>query len=259
MTEDRFPSTTARTRRHFIWGETLRGKTIGRTLLNWGLQERAAQIRAAGGAGPWLDLAGGQSPSYHRILGLPSSTIRPVMVDIHSPGCPGVVADLNRPLPFKEASATVVIFLNALHIFPDPRSVLRDTVRVLEPGGLLILAAPFVFPENPEPHDCWRFTGEGLRLIFDDIGFSGVEVTGIGERWTTVASLLTPFLRPKLVRAVAYLLADWLDRLTSRRFGLQPCPMTYLALARKPAPHTTRAVPPRQAAAVGLNEDGVPK
>jgi SAM-dependent methyltransferase len=233
MTEDRLSPTAVRTRRRFIYSETLRGKTIGRTLLNWALQERAAQIRAAGGTGPWLDLAGGQSPSYYRVLALATAAIRPIMVDICAPGCPGVVADLNRPLPFREASATAVIFLNALHIFPDPQSVLRDTVRVLKPGGLFMLAAPVVFPENPEPHDCWRFTGEGLRLTLNDIGFSGVELTAIGERWTTAASLLTPFLRPKLVRAVAYLLADWLDGLTSRHFRLQPCPMTYLALSRK--------------------------
>jgi SAM-dependent methyltransferase len=232
MTGDRPPPTAVRTRRRFIYSETLRGKTIGRTLLNWELQERAAQIRATGGTGPWLDLAGGQSPSYHRVLALAAADIHPIMVDICAPGCPGVVADLNRPLPFREASATAVIFLNALHIFPDPQSVLRDTVRVLRPGGLLVLVAPFVFHENPEPHDCWRFTGEGLRLILNDIGFNGVELTGIGERWTTAAGLLTPFLRPRLVRAVVYLLADWLDSLTSRHSRLRPCPWAYLALAR---------------------------
>jgi SAM-dependent methyltransferase len=234
MTQDRPSPTTVRTRRRFICRETLRGKTIGRILLNWALQEHAAQIRAAASSGLWLDLAGGQSPSYHRVLGLPSANICPVMVDIHAPGCPGVVADLNRPLPFREASAAVVVLLNALYIFPDPQSVLRDTARVLKPGGLLTLVAPLVFDENPEPHDYWRFTSEGLRLMLNPASLSGVELTAIGERWTSAASLLTPFLRPKLVRAVVYLLADWLDSLTSRHFRLQPCPMAYLALARKP-------------------------
>jgi SAM-dependent methyltransferase len=229
----------------FIWSETFRGKTIGRTLLNWALQEHAAQIRAAGGTGLWLDLAGGQSPSYHRVLGLSASNIRPIMVDISTPGCPGVVADLNRPLPFRDASATVAILADVLHILEDPQNPLNETARVLESGGLLVLVALLVFHENPEPHDYWRFTGEALRLMLNRANFGTVELIAIGERWTTAASLLTPFLRPKLLRAVAYLLADWLGRLTSRRFGLQPCPMTYLALARKPAPHTTR--------------DGVPK
>jgi hypothetical protein len=105
MTEARLASTTVRTRRRFICRKTPRGKTIGRTLLNGALQEHPAQIRVAASCGLWLDVAGGQSPSYHRILGRPSSNIRAVMVDIHAPGCPGLAADLNRPLPFRVASA----------------------------------------------------------------------------------------------------------------------------------------------------------
>jgi SAM-dependent methyltransferase len=233
MSEGCAAMTVVSIRRRFIWSETLRGKSIGRTLLNWALQEHAAQIRAAG-TGIWLDLAGGKSPSYHRVMGLAASNIRPIMVDINTPDYPGVVADLNQSLPFKYGSATVAILANALYIFREPQNVLDEAARVLKPGGLLVLVAPLVSHENPEPHDYWRFTSEALQLMLDRAGFDAAELIPIGERWTTVASLLSPFLHPRFLRAVAYLIADWLDGFTARHLTQRPCPMAYLALARKP-------------------------
>jgi ubiquinone/menaquinone biosynthesis C-methylase UbiE len=56
-------------------------------------------------------------------------------------GLVGVQADGER-LPFRDASATSVVFDGALHHCIDYAGALREAVRVLAPGGLLVLFEP---------------------------------------------------------------------------------------------------------------------
>jgi SAM-dependent methyltransferase len=53
-----------------------------------------------------------------------------------------VRADLNRPLPFAEASFDRVLCHNVLESLPDPQALLREAHRVLRPGGRLLLSHP---------------------------------------------------------------------------------------------------------------------
>lgn len=53
-----------------------------------------------------------------------------------------VQADLCGSLPFKNSSFAMVVSLNVLYALPDPKVMLAEAFRVLEPGGELKIASP---------------------------------------------------------------------------------------------------------------------
>ncbi|MER3501593.1 MAG: hypothetical protein C4295_09020 [Candidatus Fervidibacterota bacterium] len=213
-----------------LWCQGKQGKSIMRILTNWVLAQWRDEVK-----GLVLDLACGTEPSYRRILGLTEiAHERLVSVD-YNPACrPTIVADLTRTLPFRDQVADTAILSSFLYIPPEPVTVLQEVRRVLKHEGLLLLTAPLIFPYHPEPTDHWRFTEEGLRYVCARAGFRIESIVPIGGRWTAVAYLIAPFLRPRwLVAPVVYCICLYLDMWTSRWFTrLPPCPIGYVVKAR---------------------------
>jgi len=117
-----------------------------------------------------IDVGCGQSPyrplvaHFQRYVGLdapghPDSSERP-----------DVLADAGD-LPLRTASADLVLCTEVIEHVTDPVRVLFEAHRVLRPGGSLILSAPFTWPVHDEPHDYWRFTEYGLRVLCERAGF----------------------------------------------------------------------------------------
>lgn len=214
-----------------LWQETKRGKSIARILSNWVLSQWRDEVK-----GTVLDLACGAQPSYCRVLGIEANVncTHVVGVDYNLANLPQVVADLTQGLPFKDGITDAVILWNFLYIPSNPEEVLSDIRRVVKDGGRLLLTAPLVFPYTPEPTDHWRFTEEGIRYLLQRTRFLIESIVAIGGRWTSVAYLLTPFLRPHwLIRPLIYWLCLRLDQWTMRRFPhLTPCPIGYVVKAR---------------------------
>ena len=96
------------------------------------------------------------------------------------------------------------------------------------------MATPFAFPVNPEPHDLWRFTGEGLETLLEGAGFVERRVVPLGDRWSSAAYVLGPYQRPaRWVAPLVTRLALSLDRVAQRRWGdrVAPNPVGYVARA----------------------------
>lgn len=55
-----------------------------------------------------------------------------------------IQADLNQPFPYQDAAFDLVMAVEIIEHLENPRHVLREVVRILKPGGRLVLTTPNV-------------------------------------------------------------------------------------------------------------------
>jgi len=201
--------------------ETRNGKTIARTLFNWGISKHVKNI-----SGIIIDLGGGKNPSYERFWQIkPEKFIR---VDINEKTEPDVIADLNKTLPFSDNFADAVLLFNVIYILENPTEILREINRILKPGGKIFFTSPFIFNEAKEPSDYWRFTSEGLKKLLEEAGFNSFLIEPVGERFSAAAYLISPFLFFWPIKFVFYCLALIFDKLIPKKLkSKQPGPIGY--------------------------------
>lgn len=92
-------------------------------------------------------------------------------------------------LPFPDASFDYVLSTQVLEHVEDPQRMLFECARVLHPGGMLILSAPQYWELHEQPHDYFRFTEYGLRVLLDRAGFtvSDIRREGCGVKLAALA------------------------------------------------------------------------
>jgi SAM-dependent methyltransferase len=100
-----------------------------------------------------------------------------------------VLADLTA-LPFRDGAFHAAINVVTLEHLPEPGRALAEIARTLEPGGLLLLAAPHEWEVHQAPHDYFRYTRYGLRYLLEKAGFEPVEIRAVGGYFRLVARRL---------------------------------------------------------------------
>ena len=88
-----------------------------------------------------------------------------VNLDIVRTPITDVVADAHA-IPFADASFDAVVSLAVYEHLAQPWIVTAEVERVLKPGGVLYVEAPFFEPYHPDPGDYFRYTIPGLRSMF---------------------------------------------------------------------------------------------
>ncbi len=79
-----------------------------------------------------------------------------------------VRADLER-LPLRKESVDHVLCMVVLEHTRNPHLVLAEIARVLKSRGSLHMVIPFLWEEHQAPHDYFRFTRYGARLLFESL------------------------------------------------------------------------------------------
>ena len=90
-----------------------------------------------------------------------------------------VVGDVLAP-PFRPGSVDYVLCTDVLEHVPDPQRMIDCLFAVLRPGGTLFLSAPQGWGEHQLPHDYFRFTSSGLRLLLERAGFRVESIQPLG-------------------------------------------------------------------------------
>jgi SAM-dependent methyltransferase len=97
--------------------------------------------------------------------------------EILAPSYPDV--DIHK-MPYEDNSFDYVIADQVLEHVRRPWIGVEEVRRVLKPGGLTILTSALIFPVHGVPHDYWRFTPEGLKVLCEN--FSKIyECSGTGD------------------------------------------------------------------------------
>lgn len=192
----------------------LRGQTLIRALLNLAL--KGHQLH-----GKVLDLGGKSTKaSYYRYLQMAPHT-GVVCSDLKSG--PGLVAlDVEAPFDLPDAAFDAVLAFHLFeHVFHFQRAP-DEVLRVLKPGGRVLVAVPFLHEYHADPDDYFRFTDSGLRRWWESAGLRCIHMEAIGEglftAWLTKlpSQILPGFLR-SATTALLYLVATIADRLIALR------------------------------------------
>lgn len=78
-------------------------------------------------------------------------------------------------------SVACVVLTEVLEHVYDPRAVIAECHRLLQPGGHVMGSVPFARGEHEAPHDFYRYTSFALRRLFTDGGFVVREVDYVGH------------------------------------------------------------------------------
>ena len=102
--------------------------------------------------------------------------LRPLFAGQQYIGCdlrpgPGVnrVEDLAALTLADESAQTIICVETLEHVFEARRAV-EEMIRVLAPGGVLVIAAPLDFPIHDHPSDYWRLTPSCVTRLLGPLG-----------------------------------------------------------------------------------------
>lgn len=93
-------------------------------------------------------------------------------------------------IPFQDASFDTVLCTNVIEHVSDPDVVLSEIGRVLKPGGVLLLTAPFLYALHEQPYDFQRFTIYWLKERLGRYGFEILRTQAQGGFGTAVLFFL---------------------------------------------------------------------
>ena len=197
------------------------------------IHEVLAELERSGA--PGLNVGCGETKLHPRIL----------RFDIDWGATPDSVGSAIN-LPFADGSFSVVVSQEVLEHVREPRKVLAELVRVLKPGGLVYLQAPFIIGYHAAPADYWRFTNEGLATLLESEGLvvetlepavgPGTGLYRIIVEFSAVfaARIFMPLYLPvKAVAAFVFAPLRWSDNWLSSGEQRWRIPGGCLALARK--------------------------
>ncbi|MGA2682112.1 MAG: class I SAM-dependent methyltransferase [Candidatus Bathyarchaeia archaeon] len=88
------------------------------------------------------------------------------------------IADItkyNRFMP--DGKFDVVVCTEVIEHTLNPFSAIKEILRLLKPGGILLLTVPFNFRIHGPLPDCWRFSEYGLRTLLSE--FSSVKIKSL--------------------------------------------------------------------------------
>jgi len=113
-----------------------------------------------------------------------------------------------------------------------PEELLSEAFRVLRPGGRLLIAMPFFWPEHEQPFDSQRFTSFGLRARIEASGFDVQRITKTNPGLICLIQLLIEAAERPLRAFVARIPGYWVRNLTHQGFRVAlALPYTVLNLA----------------------------
>lgn len=149
-------------------------------------------------------------------------------------------------LPFRSGCFELVVAQEVLEHVEGLRSAMSEMRRVLCERGTAYCQIPFVLGYHSAPTDFWRFSRQGIRQVFCEMGFD-IEELGMSvgpavgfyriavEFGAILASCISPMMYRPAKGTMALLLypVKWLDPFLSRSPEADRIAGGYFVIARK--------------------------
>lgn len=84
------------------------------------------------------------------------------------------------------------------HVF-NPDQFLTESVRILKPGGMVLLTLPFIWDEHEQPFDFARYSSFGIKSLLERHGFEVVEQRKSTDDIRVIFQLLNAYIYKKTV------------------------------------------------------------
>jgi len=164
-----------------LWGAD-RGVAICRYYLEQFVGECAADIR-----GHCLEF---HDDTYTKIFGGSAVSRSDILhIDGSNPKAT-LVADLTKANDLHSNVFDCIICTHVLHVIADLHKVVEELHRILKPGGVLLVGVPHVSMCDPQWHELWRFTAEGLQTVLAGVfGPEHVSVKAYGNSLTAAGQI----------------------------------------------------------------------
>ncbi|PIR53251.1 hypothetical protein COU76_02055 [Candidatus Peregrinibacteria bacterium CG10_big_fil_rev_8_21_14_0_10_49_10] len=88
-------------------------------------------------------------------------------LDVREETKPDIVSSIEA-IPLQDASVDGVVCTQVLGDVWDVQKAVTEMIRVLKPGGLLLITESLLNEEHDEPHDYWRFTEFAWRKLLEE-------------------------------------------------------------------------------------------
>lgn len=70
----------------------------------------------------------------------------------------------------------VVVTVSTLEHTKRPWEVMKEIARIMKPGGVGCICAPYSWFYHAHPIDCWRIFPDGMKVIMEDAGLQVEEI-----------------------------------------------------------------------------------
>jgi SAM-dependent methyltransferase len=178
-------------------------------------------------------------------IGAGNTIIAPGIVNVDFLPYPNVDAVASaEDLPFLDDSIDGLVSISVLEHLRDPDKALSEMLRVLKPGGILLLFVPFMVGFHASPDDFNRFTSEGLRLKLKGFQIESMWSPGptsallwIFQEWVAALLSFGSSRVNRLVHIIVMLLTwpiKFLDVFMRLMPGADHIAVGYAVVARKP-------------------------
>lgn len=160
-------------------------ESFGRVLLNEQIASHAHLI-----TGSILDVGSG-SRRYDQLF-----EGQVTAIDIHPDAERAITYGDIHAIPFPDQSFDSVVSFEVLCYSPDVRAALQELMRILKPGGHLLLSTPFLLRDSG---DRIRLTKRYLEELLAELQPKSAEVIACGNAWT----ILWDILRSRIVNTTS--------------------------------------------------------
>lgn len=144
-----------------------------------------------------------------------------------------LIIDAEKKFPLNDNEFDGAIVFNVLYILKNYYNCLNECLRVSR--SFVLFNVPLICGLVPQPTDYNRYTKEKLISLINklkqDQPIKDYRIIPIGGSFSAAVGLIDGYLRFRIIKIPAYLLARCLDRLD--RIFKRDCPSMYLVLIKK--------------------------